>query len=414
MKENGNPAWLEAVQPIRKEISQRYLEKARRALDAGLYDAVVNYTWDITIADLRTKVEAYGVDLFLSAEEDVKYHADAATLQDRWTHVPDSRLLSGAAKLNLISRTAMRHLSHWLGVRNHESAAHPVEEEEEIDAATAISCARECVKYVLSRDMPEPGFSIGVLAQSIKKHDLQADALEVQEQLKRLTTEQCDTALNMVVSLYIGGTPDVKVNVGAIIETLWSRATDNGRAKVGQKYGRLAGEGKSDEKAELLSLLISVDGVGQIPIHLRGALFRKAAQDLTDAHFGWDNYSKETGPARQLAELGVDCPDEQLSIFAAAFLVSFMGNFYGVAKGAQQHLTALTQKFSLRHWKALLDAVRNSDQVQSKLSHQKPYKRLQELCTKMLPFLVSAKDKEDCEFIIASDQYRALERFAAD
>ncbi len=34
MKADGNPAWLEAVQPIRREISQRYLKKASKALEA--------------------------------------------------------------------------------------------------------------------------------------------------------------------------------------------------------------------------------------------------------------------------------------------------------------------------------------------------------------------------------------------
>ncbi len=406
--------WDDAIAPIRRQVSRTYLEKTKKALEAGLFDAGVNYTWDLVVNDLRLKVEAYGIDIFLSVEDGLTYHATGATLQDRWREIGDHRLLAGCLKLNLISRTAYRHLSFWLSVRNHESAAHPIDEEEELDLHTAVACVRDAARFVLCQDLPMPGFNLKNLADNLKTRDLSRDAAEIHEQVKNLTSGQCDSAVGMMVSLFVGGTPMTKSNVLLLIKPVWQRASDEVKRKAGEKYAKLSAEGESSAKAEVFAILTVVDGVGNIPTSLRRAMFQKASKDLIDAHFNWDNFANEIPPARQLAELGVDCPDDALDVFCAAFLVSFVGNFYGPSIGAQAHLQSLKQRFTLRHWTGIIQAARESDEVQSEIFHSQPYKRLQVLCSEMLPTLVSAKDKGDCEFIVSHCRSEAQDRFARE
>ncbi|MEN6578490.1 MAG: hypothetical protein ABFD90_19250 [Phycisphaerales bacterium] len=406
--------WGEAIAPVRKELSFTYLGKAKRALEAGLYDAAVNYVWDLVINDLRLKVEAYGVEIFLSVEDGLKYQGSGETLQDRWRDIVDYRLLSGCHKLNLISRTAFRHLSFWLSVRNHESAAHPVDEEEEIDLSTAMSLVRDGARFVFSRERPPAGFNLKTMADNLKSRDLTDEVEEIREQIKQMNQGQCDSALGMMISLFVGGTPQTKKNIQLLISGVWNKTSDQAKRKVGEKYAKLSAEGEADAKAEVFSILTNVDGVGLIPESLRGAMFRKAAKDLIAAHFGWSNFEKEVAPARQLAELGVDCPDDALATFSTAFLVSYMGNFYGLSNASQPYLRSLKERFSSRHWKAVMEAIRSSSEVQSELSSPKPFTRVQQLCAEILPALVSAKDKRDCEFILKNTCEKVLSRFAGD
>lgn len=406
--------WGDAIAPIRKELSFTYLDKAKRALEAGLYDAAVNYIWDLVVNDLRLKVEAYGVEILLSVEDGLKYHDGGETLQERWRDIADYRLLSGCHRLNLVSRTAFRHLSFWLSVRNHESAAHPVDEEEEVDLNTAMSLIRDAARFVLSRERPTAGFNLKTVAENLKSRDLTDDTEEIREQLKQLTQAQCDSALGMMVSLFVGGTPQTKKNILLLIVDIWSRASVEAQRKVGDKYAKLSAEGETDAKAEVFSLLTTVDGIGLIPENLRGAMFRKASKDLIEAHFGWENFKNEIAPARQLAELGVDCPDAALPLFSAAFLVSYTGNFYGPSIASQPYLASLQKRFNNRHWKGVMEAIRSSPEVQSELAGRKPFRRLQQLCGEMLPTLVSAKDKRDCEFILNHAREEVLVHLAPE
>lgn len=410
----SDEAWTAAIAPIRRQLSDTYLCKAKRALDAGLNDAAVNYVWDLLVNDLRLKVEAYGVDLFLSVEDGLRYHDSGNTLQERWRDVPDYRLLSGCHSLNLISRTAFRHLSFWLSVRNHESAAHPVDEEEELDLDTAMSLVRDAARFVLSRECPSPGFNLKVMAENLKSRDLTGETDLLREQVGHLTPGQCDSALGMMVSLFVGGTPQTKKNIQELVPAVWARASADARRKVGEKYARYSAEGSVDSRAEVFSLLTTVDGVAFIPQSLRRAMFTRAAKDLIDAHFGWENFMNEVAPARQLAEMGIDCPDDVLPVFCTAFVVSYMGNRYGESRAAQPYLESLKGRFSNRHWVGVMDAIRSAPEVHSEIGGPTPFIRLQQLCSEMLPALVSARDKRDCEFVIQSKLPQVLAHFVRE
>jgi len=291
--------WDAAITPVRHEVPRRYLTKAKRALDAGLSDAAITYVWDLVVNDLRGKVEAHGIDIFLSVEDGLKYRA-GDSLADRWRDISDYRLLSGCKRLGLISRTGFRHLSFALSVRNHESAAHPVDEEEDLDRTTVVMVVTDAVRFVLSQDKPARGFNLQALAENLKAQDLTDDLDDVKAQIEHLTQEQCDSAVGMLTALFVGGSPHAKGNVLALMPTLWSRASKQSRARIGEKYARFATDGDTEAKAEIFSLLTVVDGVQEIPSSLRRALFRKASQALTDAHFDWENFAGEVAPARQL------------------------------------------------------------------------------------------------------------------
>ena len=392
--------WAKLVAPVRSGIPPKYLEKTKVAFESGLLDAGINYIWDLVVNDLRRKIEAYGADIFVSVEDGVKWHSEGDSIIDRWRDVTDYKLLSGCRKLNIISRTAYRHLLFMLNVRNHESAAHPVEEEEEVDGGTAYYFVWDAVRFVLSVELPEPGFHIGSLAQNLKDKDLSGEKEEITDQLTRLTKEQSDSVLGLMVSIFLENRTISMQNVLLLIQVIWDNSSEDAKRRVGEKYARFSAEGESDLKRSLFSLLTHVGGIKFIPQNLRAALFLKASKTLIQAHFEFENFAGEEAPARQLAELGVDCPDSVLFEFCSAYLLSYMGNYYGNSWVAEPYLLGLKDGFNQRHWTGLIEAVRKSDHVQSEMFNRKPYSRLKKLCREMIPLLTNAKDKRDCELII--------------
>lgn len=392
--------WRDITTRMRPGLPQGYLNKTKLAIESGLYDAAVNYMWDIAICDLRCKVEAYGVDIFLSVLDGAKYNPNGDSLSERWKDIKDYQLIEGCQKINLIRKATFRRLSFWLQIRNHESAAHPVEEDDEVDFDTAMHCVRDIVKYLLSTELPEPGFNIKSLAESIKSRDLSGDIDEILNQLQRLTLDQSSSALKMVVSLFVGGDSRIKSNILLIVNTIWDRSGEEARINIGQRYARHSAEGDIAKKSEVFSILTTVHGVKYIPTNLRAIMFRKASEQLIEAHFSMNNFSGEVSPARQLSELGTDCPDESLDVFATAFTVSYLGNFYGESRASQPYLSIIKDKFSSRHWKAVIKSIRNSSQIQSEMLSSKPFSRLKVLAREMLPHLTTASEKRLCETIL--------------
>jgi len=345
--------WRKLVTPLRSDISVRYVEKIHSALKVGLYDAAVTYTWDLVEEDLRLKVEAYGIDIFQSVEDNILYRESGETLQERWRDISSTKLLSGCFKLNIINRSAFRHLNFLLSVRHHESAAHPVDEEDEVDFDTAIFSIKDSIKFVLSKEPPQPGLNLRSFADNIKNRDISEDIDEVNAHITHLSTQHCNTALGMLISIYLGGSSVVKSNIQLIIKTIWDKASHSAKIKVGQKYAKFSAEGDKDSKSELFSLLSLVNGIVFIPDNLRAILFNKASKQLISIHFDWHNFVKEGIAARQLSELGVACPDDSLKILSEAIVISYIGNFYGESRYAQPYLRELLNNFTLRHWRAI-------------------------------------------------------------
>jgi hypothetical protein len=389
--------------PIRPGLEQRYFIKARKAMDAGLYDAAFNYFWDLTINDLRQKVEKYGIEIFIAVGDKVKYHPRGSTLQDRWKDVTDSKLLEGCSNLEILSRTAYRHLVFMLQVRNHESAAHPVNVEAELDRETALFLMRDAVKFVLAHENPEPGFNIRDLADNLKKQDFSTVEIEaINQKIQGLNTQQADTAQGMIIALYLEEDESVRKNIESIIEALWSISSDEAKTKLANKFDRSLAEANIEERDLIFRLLVKVVGIRFLHSNTRKLLFEAASSKLIEVHFETDNYYKEPAPARQLADLGVCCPDEALGKFSAAFLLCYNGNRWGVSEAAQMYLARLKKGFSNKHFKALIVAVRSNPKVQSELLADIPFARLQSLFEEIKDSLTTAADKQFCEFVIES------------
>lgn len=118
---------LEKISPEQRPRSI-YISKFIAAVAAGLFDAGLNYLWDETIVELRTRVAQYDISYFydnaVSPEKRKKLNDENDLVK-----VDDSELIEGARKIGLISELGFKHLDFVRYMRNWVSAAHPNQNE---------------------------------------------------------------------------------------------------------------------------------------------------------------------------------------------------------------------------------------------------------------------------------------------
>lgn len=156
-----------AIRPdCRDEVS---LDKAKTAIEAGLNDAAINYIWNLAIFDLQRKIIVYGVDYFSTA---INWDGKPLKTIEDLREVKDHQLISGAFALGIIPAEAHFFLEQCRELRNNFSTAHyPLGE---LDKLETFNFIKNCVKYVLTFDLPAPGLQIKDLVESLTIEKLES------------------------------------------------------------------------------------------------------------------------------------------------------------------------------------------------------------------------------------------------
>ena len=113
------------------------------AVASGLFDAAVNYAWNVAIVELRRKIDVFGINII---PQIIDRDFDEAKLLD----LQDSELLSLCLQLNLISETGYFMLNQCRDVRNNFSAAHPAVGA--LDEFEFLNFLNRCARHALCEE----------------------------------------------------------------------------------------------------------------------------------------------------------------------------------------------------------------------------------------------------------------------
>ena len=131
------------------------LEKAKTALQVDLNDAAINYIWNLTIDDLYKRIKKYGIDYFASA---INWNGKPLKNKEDLIEVKDYQIINGAYALGILPDEAQFFLQQCREIRNKFSTAHyPMGE---LDKLETMNFIKNCIKYVLTYDLPTPGIQI--------------------------------------------------------------------------------------------------------------------------------------------------------------------------------------------------------------------------------------------------------------
>lgn len=400
--------WESVKLAIRPDCrDDKSIDKAKIAIEAGLNDAAINYIWNLAIFDLQKKILAYGIDYFGSA---INWDGKPLKTLEDLREVKDYQLISGTFALGIIPAEAHFFLEQCRNLRNNFSTAHfPMGE---IDRLETFNFIKNCIKYVLTFDLPVPGLQIKDLVES-----LTLEKLNYADDIKAIIESQSSKIqgpiLHNLFSSFIRQDcdPNLKYNIKLIAPHLWILVSDEVKSSIAAKFTSLRDIKGKDAANEALSFLKIVDGVSYIPETFKEIIFKKHAQYLIDAHNNRDNFYSEPNFAKDLASLGYDVPISALYTYVKAIVVSYIGNHYGIARDAQQYNKNMLANLSQTGIRTLFNLLSADIDVIRELTSSKPTERLYSLLELIKEKTMLPKQKELFDYITTNNADKVRKYF---
>lgn len=389
-------SWENVKLAIRPDCrNNKSIEKAKIAIEVGLNDAAINYFWNLAMFDLHSKIIAYGVDYFSAS---INWEGKPLKTIEDLREVKDYQLISGAFALGLIPSEGHFFLQQCREIRNNFSTAHlPMGE---IDRLETFNFIKNCIKYVLTFDLPAPGLQIKDLVER-----LTIERLDNLEELIVIIESQSSKIhgpiLHNLFSSFIRQDCDLKLkhNIKLIAPHLWGIVSEEVKSNIASKFASLRDIKGKDAASEALEFLKIVEGVKYIPEVFIDIIFKKHAQFLIDAHNGWNNFHIEPSYAKDLSSLGENVPLSAIYTYVKSILLSFIGNNYGIAIGAQVYNKKMISELSQTGVRTLFTILNTDIDIVRELSYSSPVKRLYVLMDLIKDKTMLPKQKEMFDFI---------------
>lgn len=390
--------WENVKLAIRPECrNDLCLEKARIALQVNLNDSAINYIWNLTIYDLYKKIEKYGIDYFSSA---INWEGKPLKKLEDLQEVKDYQVIDGAYALGILPDEAQFFLQQCREIRNNFSAAHyPMGE---LDKFETINFIKNCIKYVLTYDLPAPGIQIKDLVVRLSQDKLNKGeeiTFIIENQSKRIHGAILHNLFNNYIKQDCNAI--LKYNIKLIAPKLWELVDEEVKSSIASKFTSLKDIKGQDEANEALSFLKLVEGVSYIPEGYKDIIFSKHSRLLIDAHFGMNNFYNEPGYARDLASLGNDVPTSAIQSYVKAIVLSYIGNCYGISRNAQSYNEEMLTNLSQTGVRTLFRLISNDKQVVRELCSMSPAGRLKELMLLIKEKTMLPEQKQQFDYIVA-------------
>lgn len=374
------------------------LEKARMANEAGLNDAAINYIWNLTIYDLHRKIVTYGIEYFASA---INWNGSPLRTIDDLQEVKDYEVINGAYALGILLPEAHFHLQHCREIRNNFSTAHyPMGE---IDGIELLNFVKNCIKYVLTFDLPTPGLQIKDLisklsTEKVKEKDktillIEGQAAKIREAIMQslfssFVKQDCDATL--------------KSNIKVIAPSIWNTLADTARSNIAIRYVSLKDVKSDDETHEAEGFLKLVGGIQYVPEDNRAIIFNRVAQQYLDAHNGWDNFYNEPTYAKALLALDNKVPVESLKTYVLSIVMSFVGNGYGTSIAAQEYNRKMLKGLSQSGVDMVFKLFANDIDLMRTMRYSQPAARMKPLMEILQEKTISSEHEIMFKFYLGS------------
>ena len=375
------------ISPVLSTHEMDLIAQAQSLFDAGFYGHALLDIWNAAINNLRRRIEAYGVGIFLSVIKDEagrkKYDGDGETLSERWEGVDQLVLISGATRLGLLNKKAGKSLEMINWMRNHASPAHDSDSRvEREDVIALVLLLRTNLFYT---PLPDPGHSVSGLFDPIESGQLAEEQLELlRDQIRGLRPADLRVAYGFMLDLLCQGAIPAVRNVEALLPVVWERASEDLKKAAGLRYHSLTIDPASDTSTDkgarqrLLDFLTEVSGIQYIPDAARAVIYRHAAGNLAEAkdrHYGWSN---EVVAAKTLVQFGPYVPSIAFEEVYQEILVVWCGNYWGRST-AYLHLTAFIDTLNRDGLRRVVQFFQSNERVSSELFQPKPKARAIEL-----------------------------------
>lgn len=366
--------------PLLDKRELDYISESQQLFTSGFYSYSLLAIWNAAINNLKRKVECYGVELWVSVVKDEagrkKYDPTGDTITDRWGNVDDLILIKGATNLGLLNPKAGKSLEMINWMRNHASPAHDSDNRVELEDAVGLILLLQ--KNLFEQPLPDPGHSISVLFEPIKKTLIAEDDLEIlKDQIKSFKSIDIRTSVGFFNQIISEGEEPAYTNTKNLYPTLWELANEDLRKLLGVKYHNLLLNPDTDDskdggaKTRIFELLINLKGVFYIPDGTRAKIFRKAADKLRlakNTSYGWN---EEEAAAKAINQLGTSIPSVAFEETYQEIIAVWCGNFWGRSQ-SHNSLEPFFDVLNVDKIRIIINMFVNNARVNDELSQRKP------------------------------------------
>lgn len=332
-----------------KRVDSIYLSKFVVAVAAGLVDAALNYLWDETVTQLRSKIEAYDLQYFFEQVTSDPKKREKLTSSADLTKVNDFDLLSASKKIGLISELGYTHLDLVREMRNHASAAHP--NQNDLGPMSLLSYLEVCIREVIAIEPNEFALAVQKLLSNVKSKTLDEGSLVYYKGVfEKATPDQIEAVAKglFAIATNLKNSETMMANVILVWPLVWNFLSEDARAGYGFQYGNLRNGMETKRANRAKELLDTVQGLGYVPDSLRAGDINEAVQALHYAHHGRDNFYNEPAAAKTLLNLikGTDIPAGVSDSLVKTVVKAFIGNIYGVSHAAVDYYEEMIANFN--------------------------------------------------------------------
>lgn len=364
--------------------------------------------WNASVHNIRRRVEAYGVDIFISSNKKIKnnkdYKPDRDTLGERRERIKDEDLLKGAVDLSIINRKTFQMLLNISWMRNHASASH--DNSEEVTREDFNAFMNLISNNLFKTEFPEPTHSISTLLEPIKNSEIDDSLLiNIRNQISNYSNRNIIRLFNFCLDAIINGEDPTYSNVKKIFPDVWNKANETQRKQMGSRFNNYFVfnnrnvEDNINIRTRLYELLVLVQGIKYIPDQTRALIYGDLIIPLRDAKnqsYGWKD---EVIAAKALSEVGPFVPSIIFDSVYQEILTVWCGNFWG-RSAAHEYLKDFIFKLQVQEKIKLANLFTNNDRVKSELFNEKPKQRALELLDEIKDSFNTEKHKGQIELII--------------
>jgi hypothetical protein len=347
------------IMPLAAYLSEKQKKQIVSAFQVEAYDMAAEYAWKKAMVKLKETIATLGLRFIgeMLNRDDIDEYTPIDSV------LTDYSAIQLAEQLGVIGNTAALKLRHCNELITHYFSKNA---EEELDYNTAFSIVKSSVQYILGESdisiaLEFSQFRQRLLNESLRTDDDQVDQI-VNSPLFYLRTVM--TILLASIKNDIGAKLEHAIaNLNLLISPVWKKLGENDKWNIGTAYRDVTAAGNTIAASGLKTALLKVGGFDYVPENLRSITFIKAAQQVLETHFAFNNFYNEPAAISKLANLGSTIPSPALIECMQAYLAVYLGNSYGVSNSAAPIAYRQLSNISEERWNYYFEKVIQNDEV---------------------------------------------------
>ena len=337
-------------------LSETQKKQISLAYNAGAYDMAAEYIWKKTVTKLKESILNLGSDFVSELLQHAGWDKDSR-LEDLLT---DYNSINLAEQLGMISKGAALLLRQDYELIQYCFSSQATIDNMGLDSIRVLSIIKDCVENILSKPNMQVAVEFSQLRERLLNDDILAKDVEV-NQLKMSSLffiRTVCTVLSSAIRTRQGALLEHPLNnFKLIIPLIWEKLTDDDKWNIGFLYRDVVSAGNVKAATAVKIALTKNNGFDYVPENLRSKTFIKVAKQLVDVHFGYDNFYREPNVVNELASLGSVIPEPALFTCMKAYLLVFLGNYYGRSEKAVNPVLRELSKIDMDKWVAFFDKM---------------------------------------------------------